>query len=751
VNSLAEKQTERLPTRSRAWDRVAEAWQRHDALLYALFSATCTVYVAAAFYGYMRLQTRGQWSAPLDDVFIHFDYGRSFARGHPFQWSEGNGYSSGNTSLTYPLVLGLGYWLGLRDLDLMAWAALVACLGILALLYVGRHLLDQHASGLGPWAKYLLPPAILSMGVLDWTLFSGMENAFHLALWALLMGAALWQTEATHPVQGRRRAWVVGILGAVLVATRPESGVCVLAAGTYCAWRSRVPSAGGARAWGWRGVLGVLCAVGLPGVALLLLVAVTNYALTGEASANGAIAKLFFANPYMSPADMLERYGSLMRYIVPRLLEHHFAEARLADGHPWGYLVPALALVPCLRRRTRPVAILLWAQVIGWMLLVCLNNQVRWHNERYAMPAVAWLLVLATMGLGVIGGAAGTAFAPKAIEAGDGVRPAAPRSLRGRLVWPWRGLRAAILIGIAAFYWHHQEPRMRDQIWFFGRASRNILDQHVAAGRFLKQLGPKRVLVGDAGALMYVSDRPGLDLIGLGGYHDLPLARATLHGLGAAIELIEHIPADDRPDVMAIYPSWWDDLPVYFGRYVASFPVTGNVICGGAEKVIYQADWSALDGGGRPRTLDATENVADELDVADLESEQAHRYRFAHARLGFVQYRVLDDPRQPSADLFDAGRLVPAGSTEQAQLMAPRAGGRLVVRVAPTRPTRLAVTVDGQPLGELELPAARTGWLEPSIALPPSTHGRFELGLTPLDGESVHYHVWVVARPERRE
>ena len=735
MDSLPEKQTERLPAGKRIWAWVAAWWQRNDRLLYALFSATCTVYAAAAFYGYMRLQTRGQWSAPLDDVFIHFDYGRSFARGYPFQWSEGNGYSSGNTSLTYPLVLGVGYWLGFRDLELMAWAALVACVGVVTLLYLGGQLLAARHTGLGSWVKYLLPPAVLSMGVLDWTLFSGMENAFHLGLWAALMAALLWQTQAAEPASARRRAWVVGGVGALLVATRPESGICVVAAGLYALWANRASSQASGRPFGWRGSVGTLWAVGAPTAGLLGLEAVANHAFTGEAAANGAIAKLFLTNPFMSRADMMERYGSLMRYLVPRLLEHHFAEARLSEGRPWGYLLPVLGLVPLARRATRPVAFLLWGQIIGWMLLVCLNNQARWHNERYAMPAVAWLLVLAVMGLGVLGGGVLGARA----------------WLRGKLVWPARVGRGALLLAIVAFYWHHQEPRMRDQIWFFGRASRNILDQHVTAGRFLKKLQPKRVLVGDAGALMYVSDRPGLDLIGLGGYHDLPFARATVHGLGAAIELIERIPPEDRPDLMAIYPSWWEDLPAYFGHYVASFPVDGNVICGGAEKVIFEADWSALDVRGRPRTLAQGESVVDELDVADLVSEQAHGYRFARGPIGFVQYRVLDDPANRSADLFDAGRLVPGGATELSELAAPRRAGRLVVRVAPTHATRVAVTIDGRPLGELALPAAGTAWLEPSIALPPTNGKRFELGLTAVDGESVHYHVWVIETPASGE
>src|SRR5262249_26450062 len=147
--------------------------------------------------------------------------------------------------------------------------------------------------------------------------------------------------------------------------------------------------------------------------------------------------------------------------------------------------------------------------------------------------------------------------------------------------------------------------------------------------------------VGDAGALLYASDRPGLDLIGLGGYHDLPLARAGVHGLGASLELIERMPPHERPDMMAIYPSWWGDLPTLFGKRVTGVPVVGNVICGGAEKVIYKADWSSFDREGAPRSLSRGERVVDEIDIADLVSESEHRYEFPRPGMGFVTFRVL--------------------------------------------------------------------------------------------------------------
>lgn len=729
MNSTAEKPAQRPPSALGPLERLGRLWRRHDRLLYASFAAVCTVYVASIFYGYMHVQTGGRWSAPLDDVFIHFDYARSFARGYPFQWSEGNGYSSGNTSLTYPVVLAFGYWIGLRTTDLMVWAAAVAGLSVYGFLTLGGRLLERPHVDLGRSVKYLLPPALLSLGALDWSLWSGMENAFHLVTWAAFMAAALHQSRSGSVAQAWRRGWWTGLLGALLVATRPESAICVAVAGFYCALRAAPAGAETAAPRRKRSAgLAALVSIGLPGVVLLGAMAAVNYLLTGEHQANGAVAKLFVNNPYMSAGDMWNRYTSLLGYIVPRLTEHHFADAR-----PWGYLLPALGAVPLASRRTRAVALMLWLQIVGWMLLVGLNNQLRWHNERYAMPAVAWLVLLAVMGLGLV------AATPWQRLAGH------------RLDRPSFLLRVALAAVLCFSYWQHQRPRFRDQVWFFGRASRNILDQHVTAGRLITRMGARRVLVGDAGAIIYASDRPGLDLIGLGGFDALPFARSAVHGLGASLELIERIPTTDRPDVMAIYPSWWSDLPVYFGRYVTSVPVFGNVICGGSEKVIYQADWSPLDQLGAPRSINLDERVVDGLDVADLLSEQAHDYRVTGDRPGFVRFRVLADPSDPMRDLFDAGRIVPAGTVEQATLLAPPGPARLLIRIARPDAAALELAVDGAPLGRIALPAATSGWQEVSTPLPDDLAGSFTLGIRPVDGESVHYHLWVLGSRSRRE
>jgi hypothetical protein len=286
---------------------------------------------------------------------------------------------------------------------------------------------------------------------------------------------------------------------------------------------------------------------------------------------------------------------------------------------------------------------------------------------------------------------------------------------------------------------------MRDQIWFFGRASRNIRDQHITAGRVLREMTPppKRVLMGDAGALLYASDLPGLDLIGLGGYHNLPFARAGTNGLGATLELIERVAPQDRPDVFAIYPSWWGDLPSWFGRRLFEVPVRGNVICGGSEKVIYRADWHALGRSAQPHTLSPIEHVVDELDVADLVSEREHGYEFPHPSAGFVDAKVLGDVAGGQGEMFDAGRRIPRGRSETFRLrLADGKKTRLIARTAPEHDVTARVTLDGAPIGAFQFQRA-DGWREAAIEVP-QARGVVRISVTPETGDWVDHHVWAV-------
>ena len=770
-----------------------------DAYLYVAWAAFCTLASARAFYGYMLKQTGGEWSAPLDDVFIHFDYARATALGHPFEWTVGNGYSSGNTSLTYPFALALGWLVGFKERSLMVWAALLAATCVFGVLLAARHLfLESKRDDWGRVSSYLLPPVFLGVGALDWSLWSGMEVSFFLATWAIALMAWLkLEGDAradTPPSRINVHAWWLGMAGALLVTTRPEASATIGIFGLATAHAHRREGA--------RRIIGLLVRIGLPATFALTLQAAANKALTGEWSANGAIVKLALNNPYMTSAEKLDDYVGNVKYAALRNLDYHFAHIEgetmsallpslpaswgemsflvyLARTAWWAGIVPlALGVLPLAFARTRRIALVLWSQIVAWVAIVALNGQVRWQNERYVMPAVAWLMILVALGVSVTvrrrarthgrgararPGLVATVLLGALMVQVIGVltRPAGAQP-EFRLSWllalaggafaalvlrPW-ALRSAVVALAVLFAWDHQIPKMRDQKWFFGRASRNIRDQHLTLGKYLGELEPRRVLVGDAGAILYESDRPGLDIIGLGGYRALPFARAGVHGLPATLELLERLPETDKPDVLAIFPTWFGVLPVWFSKDVMRrFPVEGNVICGGYEHVVYRADWHVLGTGDRLRFMPADDSrVVAQLDVADLVSEHASTYLFERPANGWTDMRVLPDPVDTRRDMFDAGRRIAVGKHESwvARGAAPASAAHLVVRSAPESRTRVRVRIDGVDAGALEFERT-SGWVEVALPIPaervqPSM--RVEL-VNEGPGDLVDFHEWL--------
>lgn len=713
----------------RWFQRARTITSRAEPLLFLFFAGALTLFVARYFFSSVRLQTLfaeysaagaktvdpgktlGPWSAPLDDVFIHFDFARSVARGHPFEWSEGGGYSSGGTSLLYPFVLAIGYRLGFVGLELMEWAAVIACVSVFALLIASRRAFRELPIA----ASYLAPPAVLGIGALCWSLFSGMEVAFYLAVWG---GAFIaWDDLTTEddPTRLTAKAALLGVWGAMLVGTRPEAAVTVAVLSLSAAYFLR--------RFGRRSGARVVVLSAVPGALVVLAGMVANYVMTGETTAAGALAKLEYYHPHLTNFQVLKSWGNFFYYQVGRLSNYHFATVIPFGWIPWLFAIAALVYP-----ETRRPAVLLWFSIFSWFAVVALNGQVRWQNERYSMPAVAWLMLAAALGVGAL--------------------------LKSALAAPREGKRAALgalAVTLVALFVGFQAKRYRHQIWFFGRAGKNILEQHMRVGTALRygfDTPPRRVLLGDAGAIPYVSDLPALDVIGLGGYRGLPFARATRMNIAAAAELIEHIDRADRPDVFALYPSWWGDFPDWFGRRIAEVPIRGNVICGSPSKVIYKADWSALEGSSTPVTLAEGERVLWELDSGDLLSERASDYRQIPARPAFVSPRILPDPRNPARDLFDAARSISPGVSERFTLrkLSPGKPLRLLVRSANANSQRIPIVAGGKSLGYVDLPGG-VGWAESSIELPPPESDELVIEIGPTRHERSLFHFWAVGRP----
>lgn len=677
----------------------------------------------------------GVWSGPLDDVFIHFDFARSAARGYPFQWSEGNGYSSGGTSLLYPLVLALGYRIGYQGLGLMWWAGIVATVSVFALLMVVPRALSERSR----LTWLIVPPTLFSVGALNWSLWSGMEVAFFLAVWAGCFRAWLKLANAANDnaevaTLKRLAVWLGGFC-TFLVASRPESALVVACFGLssvflcwkHCSFLDRAR---------------ILLFTSVTPALVVVCQTLANKYFTGETAAAGALVKLEAYDPRLNSSQVWDAWLFYLKYQILRVTNYHLSDSAVplfGVNVSYGWLLWLLAAVPLFVKTHRRTALLLWCSAAAWLFTVSFNGQVRWQNERYTMPAVAWLLVSATIGL-----AWALHFAGRSLYAAYTQRHDRQLFLKPALM-----AAAALLVTftVTGLYAAHQAPRQREQLWFFGRASRNIYDQHVTAGRLLTKTSAHRVLVGDAGAIPYVSDLPALDIIGLGGYGKYPFARATRLGLPAAIELLQRLPVAERPDIMALYPSWWDELPQWFGNKITEVPVRGNVICGGASKVLYQADWRALPAVDVPSELNRRERVIFEIDFADLMSERETQVQL-NGITPFVAMKLLPHPKLKDRELWDGARIFPKDANAKFTVPEVKAHTPLsvVMRVAPSTKALLQLR-SGNHVETIAL-APGNKWLEPKVTLPASAvRDGLPIEVHTLEGEALLYHLWVVQEP----
>ena len=674
--------------------------RRAESRVFVIGSCVVVLLVAALFYGRALALAPGIWPAPLDDVYIHFDFARAIASGHPFEWIAGQGFSSGETSPGYAWVLGVGYLIGFRGERLGVWAAFVACVALVVMMLTLRDLTQRVRPAAPWWTAPLACSLLLVCGTLDFAWFSGMEVALFGAVAALLLRAV--DVTRCAEVSARARAqWLVGALGAALVLVRPES-VVVVAVSTFLVAR-RVGSSSPVAA-----CIRVACPGALTTFALLSL----NRVMTGDAASAGALLKLLASNPFATDENRARDYLVGLATFVGAM-RHDLGDS---VGH-FAYLLPALACASLCFRRTRALGLASLGGALSFVLLVSTNGAARFQNLRDYMPAMALVTFAAALGA------------------------AALTSHRSRYM---RALGAALGLAVLVL----AAPHVAQSSRFFARACRNIRDQQVTVGRRLavETSDNAILLVGDAGAIPYLAGRHAVDALGLGGYHRVPFVHAAVQGEAATLELIERLPLGERPTVLALYPNWFPGITGTFGHETGHVTITDNVMCGGVTKVVYDADWSTLraPGDGPDEVFEGT--VLDELDVADVVSEAAHGYLSPAPRGGWTLFSV----RTTGTDVrrFDAGRVIPEGQEESFVVQSSAAAGAtLVLRVDETTQEVRLIYEGGAAEGtELRFPdgASPARWALARAVLPAALSRGARLHLQVRRGTLHDFHAWLV-------
>lgn len=678
--------------------------------------------------------------APLDDAYIHFQYARQIARGHPWQYNDGDPRSTGATSPLYPFLLAAGYLAGFSG-ERLVWFALGLGLISLALsawlIYrITERLIERThpESTLARWTPVGAAILLLLTGAVQWPFMSAMESGLFTVFVLAALDSFLARPESpnvcffSHP----------GFWIALAALTRPEG--LILAATLWLVVVGRSWQAAKRRHWQTR-VLSTPLRYGMQAQAvakdawpytLAVLVGVfpfwLNLVLTGSPLATGAQAKSWLGNVPFRFWDILDSILRNYRRIMEQLV------AGLLAPEPW-YLAPGVLMlagagwIALLRRKK-------WAEfalTAGWFCAGVLATAslitATWQVGRYQVPFLALLSPLAGLGFVAL-----INLIPRRWQ-----EPAAVCIALGLLLATMVSALQARLL--------------------YQRAVYTVTEQHLAVADWIRDHLPLNARVGvhDTGVIRYVGQRPTYDMIGL---TTQGAATAWRHGAGAVFERMEQSLA--RPSYFATYPDVFS-LPYLvatdlfaaelFRAAVPDFAVASA----GPVQAVYEADWRLAGSGDLLYQADMLRHtqgmtLTDRLDLADLEDEAAHDLTFweGAVRPGFPtevqQYRYRTDP---AAEILDGGRLANGGLAFRVAAL-PNQSMLLIARVHPMQGGAVRVSVDRQDLGLWRYPALPGEWLETAFYIPAEFVTRDEvdvrLEVETSEADFRHfalYHFWV--------
>ena len=629
----------------------------------------------------------GGVALPLDDSYIHFQFARSFACGTPLVYSPDAAPVPGATSLLWPALLSVGYWLGLKGPALAweAWLLGFVSLGLLA--HEARRACEGLTRPLVGWGAAFL---VLGFGANTWFAASGME-VVPLA-WLLLRSvrrAAEWcEANAENPGPRLTELLALAVLAPLM---RPEGAVAAVLIAAALLWRP-----GRTRWWS----LLAFASIPLPGV--------INWLLTAQFASTTAQSKWLLLSPYTTRASL---WAALVNFA-------HTLFGTLINGEVWSaiFLPKGSAPVALAALFALPIAGILRGKSVRAVLLLVLALAILLpgtyecplcNRLRYLWPFVpAWFVGLAAASE-LIGG-----FVERRVPVLSGLAP--------------------LLIGGCAGGVVSYLPFAIDDV----AASANaIQQQQVSLARWATTALPaeSRIGVNDTGALTYLSGRRTFDVVGLTTSGE---SKYWTSGPGSRFEHYERLGQQRLPTHFIVYPEWFA-IESVLGEELTERDVPNATILGGRRMVAYQADWSLLGSAEvpSPLTTDAAFPLLDQLDVADLESEQEHAFALNGAAQG----------ENVVVHVGERAEGARSGRTVDEFRLKLQHGGKLVLRVAAELPVHLQVEVGKFVLPVLAMP---TAWEELSVQLPEELpDGTHTLRVRSNGGSFTSLHYFSLGRP----
>lgn len=649
-------------------------------------------------------------SAPLDDTFIHLQYGRQIGEGQWFSYNDGDPVSSGASSFLYVLLLGAAHFVGFSGANLLGFAIIFGTVLFVLSALLGYGLGQRLAGERAGLCSGIL---IAANGAFGWGATSGMEVALFSVL---ILGTLL----AFLRELSSGRFLLTPILAALAALTRPEGLLfawVITGAVVFVLLRDLRKS----RPYSLRSSLAVLYAF-LPiaaGVAQYMFYTIA----TGSSIQNGVLAKSLLYEPVFYPTEVLDAvFQNLTKLSL----------IVLTGLEPGNYLFPGTILFCVLGTMylaLEDARYRMFAVASGTALVLAMSSTAilglpgawGWHHYRYLLPFFPPVLVFAVVGFYSLRSLTRKTWLPEALASF-----AILCSLLGLPVW------AATT----------------------GGNSLQIKEQQVSVGYWIRENLPPGASVGvnDAGAMRYYGGHRTVDLIGL---TTNGLALPTRNGVGSLYETLEKMPEEKRPDYFAIYPTWFPGFEAsgVLDQEIARFAISDRPevagIVGGSEVVVFRADWSLAQSG---EAFQGEGSVKDTLDIADLGSETEHDYEMHMPLIGLEPANFLTRERSPDGEMVvDGGRGLPGAEEFTIRGLSRNRPVEVVMRTT-SAPFALQVQADGRYVGEWDFQPSGSRWQQATFTIPAESvrSGSLRVRLSPPEDAPLEthtaYYYWFVQR-----
>ena len=676
--------------------------------------ATTAVTLVMFLFGLMG--SGGHLAAPLDDTFIHLQYARQLAAGHPFQYNTGDIPSSGESSFIYPFLLAPAFLLGMNGTSPLLYAFALgfgAHLAAVILLYKLALLIFSRRVALLSAAFLLLD------GRSNWHFLTGMETGLYAG--ALIAFFYIW-------AKGIRsgRFLLTALVGVLVALLRPEghiviSFVCLLT--LIYLWRAKK--------------IGIRCAWLLLPIVVGFLPYAVNIALTGYWQFNTASGKSSFFIPYI---PLYQALGLIPTHFIDLIKDVMLGLDVPYSPFPLFMTLPLAALGARYALQSRLNRLLNMGTLLGLAVGIGLALLLRGaHFDRYFQPydTIIWLYFAAGL----------VWLIEKAQQAFN--RPEANGGSKTTYAW---------VVGVVILF---MLPQFVRYFVLMGDSNRDIYYQQIVFSNWIRNNTPvdARIGVNDVGAHKYWGDRYIIDLVGL---TDDDLRGVFFSGWGSIYDVLMRRPEDRRPQYLLIHPNAFiNDTDTSVGQGlltpIYSITVQNIAITAGPTETLYKVNWDKASLAQESTyLLHQGKEYLDSVNIGDLTDEKAHNYNTVGRQASVTEPKSIlttsiYDDKGPG--LTDSGRRH-SGSEQFTVKSVAGEPLTLVARtiLVPDADQHLKVLANGKEVGTWDAHNTRAGlWQEYEYTIPAEfisgdhTTLHIDASFDPGGPGFVSYRYWVYA------